>query len=200
MVEVLCILAIATKEIKQNRASELIIGNRSSLSADSPSEKFLKKLVGRMEIEDALRRLENVTVEEARMAGAEALKAIHGVGNQVGDKVDGVLKVVEDKMKGVEGMLQGVGDILQGVDDKVKEIGNKVITGRQNPISHPHCSHFLRLGVEKTGRQITNTTTHGVDDEPVKDTVQDVDNIQQDTGDKVIDGAQLTPSQLATPS
>ena len=136
MVEVLRILAIATKEIKQNRASELTLGNgdRFGLLAYSSSEKFLKKLVGRTDIEDALQRLEKVTVEEARMAGAEALKAIHGVGNQVGDKVDGVqdtLKVVEDKMKGVEGMLQGVGDILQGVDDKVKEIGSKVITGAQ---------------------------------------------------------------------
>ena len=35
MVEVLCILGIATKEIKQNRASELIIGNRSRLLAYS---------------------------------------------------------------------------------------------------------------------------------------------------------------------
>lgn len=68
------------------------------------------------------------------MAAAEALKAVHGVGNQVGDKVLGVhdtLKVVEDRMKGVEGMLQGVGDILQGVDDRVKDIGNKVTTGMQ---------------------------------------------------------------------
>jgi archaellum component FlaC len=108
------------------------------LLADSPLEIFLKKLVGRTDIEDALQRLENVTVEEARMAGAEALKAIHGVGNQVGDKVDGVqdtLKVVEDKMRGVEGMLQGVGDILRGVDDKVKEIGNNVITGAQKPFN-----------------------------------------------------------------
>ncbi|KAH9986509.1 hypothetical protein BJV77DRAFT_965151 [Russula vinacea] len=85
MVEVLRILGIATKEIKHNRA-----------------KKFMKKLAGRTDIEDALQRLEKVTLEEARMAAAEALKAIHGVGNQVGDKVDGVqdtLKVVEDKMR-----------------------------------------------------------------------------------------------------
>ncbi len=132
MVEVLLILAAATKEIKQNRASELIISDRSTILANYSSEKFLKKIVGRKDIEDALQRLEKVTVEEARMAGAEALKAIHGVGNQVGDTVLGVhdtLKVVEDRMRGVEGMLQGVGDMLQGVDDKVKDIGNKVTTG-----------------------------------------------------------------------
>ena len=30
MVEVLCILAIATKEVKENRASELILANKMS--------------------------------------------------------------------------------------------------------------------------------------------------------------------------
>jgi archaellum component FlaC len=88
--------------------------------------------VGRKDIEDALQRLEKVTMEEVKMAAAEALKAIHGVGNQVSDKVDGVLKVVEDRMGRVEGMLQGVGNILRGVDGRViKDIGNKVITGAQ---------------------------------------------------------------------
>jgi hypothetical protein len=94
------------------------------------SEKFLKKLVGRKDIEDALQRLEKVTVEEARMAAAEALKAVHGARYEVGGKVDGVqdtLKVIEERMRDVEGMLQGVGGKLQGVDDRVKDICNKVI-------------------------------------------------------------------------
>ena len=128
MVEVLCILGIATKEIKQNRASELIIGDRLRLLAYCSLEKFLKQLAGRTDIEDALQRLEKVTMEEAKMAIAEALKAIHGVRNQVGDKMDGVLKVVDERMRGVEGMLQ---DVLQGVDGRVEDIGNKVITGAQ---------------------------------------------------------------------
>ncbi len=130
MVEVLRILGIATKEIKQNFPSQLLLGDRSKHSAYSFLENFLKKLVGRRDIEDALQRLEKVTVEEARMAAAEALKAVHEAKNEVGDKVDGVqdtLKIVEGRMRGVEGMLQGVGDILQGVDGRVKDIGNKVI-------------------------------------------------------------------------
>ena len=132
MVEVLRILGIATREIKQNRASESIVGDRSRLLAHSSLEKFLKKLVGRTDIEDALQRLEKVTMEEVKMTAAEALKAIHGVGNQVGDKVDGVLKVVEDRMGRVEGMLQGVGNILRGADGRViKDVGNKVTTGAQ---------------------------------------------------------------------
>jgi hypothetical protein len=132
MVGVLHILAIATKEIKQNRASKLILylAMYQAFLAYYFSEIFLKKLVGRKGIEDALERLEKVTVEEARMAAVEALKAVHEARNEVGGKVDGVqdtLKVVEGRMRDLEGMLQGVGNILQGVDDRVKDIGNKVI-------------------------------------------------------------------------
>ena len=89
---------------------------------------FLKKLVGRKAIEDALQRLEEVTLEEARMAGAEALKAIHGVGT----KVDDTLKAMEGRMGGMEGMLQGVGDRLQGVDDRVRDNSGNFINSARN--------------------------------------------------------------------
>ncbi|KAN0140110.1 hypothetical protein V8E53_002006 [Lactarius tabidus] len=57
MVEVLSIFAIATKEMKQSRA-----------------KKYLKKLIGKKEIGDALKRLDKLTQEEARMAAAENLR------------------------------------------------------------------------------------------------------------------------------
>ena len=69
----------------------------------------MKKLVGRRDMENALQRLENMTLEETRMTGAETLKAIHRV----------------------EGVLQGVTDMLHGVHDQVKDIGDKVIDGAQ---------------------------------------------------------------------
>jgi len=75
----------------------------------------VKKLVGKKEIEDALQKLEKVTVEEARMAAAEALKAIHGVGDKVESEVHGIhdaVKAFEDR---IGGMIQGVGNILQGM-------------------------------------------------------------------------------------
>jgi hypothetical protein len=90
-------------------------------------EKFLRRLVGRTDIEDALLRLEIVTLEEARMAAAESLKAIHGVGTNVQD----TLKAMEDRMRGMEGILQGVGDRLQGVDDRGKNMGDDVIISEQ---------------------------------------------------------------------
>jgi hypothetical protein len=104
MVEVLCVLSLAAKEIKENRASELILVKNISPRFSVLLETYLKRLVGRTDTENALLRLENVILEETRMAAAEALKSIH------------VLQgIVEHRMRGVEGMLQGVGDMLQGI-------------------------------------------------------------------------------------
>ncbi|KAH8979084.1 hypothetical protein EDB92DRAFT_1981522 [Lactarius akahatsu] len=64
MIEVLNIFAIATKEMKQSRA-----------------KKYLRKLVGKKEIEDALKRLDTLTQEEARMAAAEILRLTHIITN-----------------------------------------------------------------------------------------------------------------------
>jgi hypothetical protein len=79
--------------------------------------------VGRTDIEDALQRLEQVTVEEARMAAAESLKATHGVNSNV----QGMLQAMEDRIISSIGMLQGVDDRRQGVDDRVNDVGNKAI-------------------------------------------------------------------------
>lgn len=81
----------------------------------------MKQLVGRTDVEDALQRLEKVTVEEARMAAAEALKALHGVD----DKVTGV----DTRVHGVQSTLKVFEDILQGVGDGVKDIRDRVING-----------------------------------------------------------------------
>jgi hypothetical protein len=72
--------------------------------------------VGRTDIENALLRLENVILEETRMAAAEALKVIHNV---------------EDRMRGVEGVLEGVREMLQGFDERMKDIGQKGINSAQ---------------------------------------------------------------------
>ena len=55
-----------------------------------PSDKFRKKLVGERDIEDALRRLDQLTREEVWMAYAEILKITHGV-----DK----MREIDDKVK-----------------------------------------------------------------------------------------------------
>jgi hypothetical protein len=56
-------------------------------------EKYLKKLIGRTEIEDALKRLDKLTQEEARMATAQILKVAHTVDERVAGVGDGVDQV-----------------------------------------------------------------------------------------------------------
>jgi hypothetical protein len=69
-------------------------------------------LFGRFDIEDALKRLDNLTQEEARMATTQVLKATH----IVGDRVRGV----DDRVAGVDGR-------VKAIDDKVA----KIIDGMQ---------------------------------------------------------------------
>ena len=116
MVEVLGIFAIVTKEMKQGRASESTPDSTSPV-ADRSSEKYLKKLLGRKDIEDALSRLDKLTQEEARMATAQVLKVAHDVKEEV--------KTVGEEVKDVGDKVQGVGDKVKDVDDKV----NVVIEG-----------------------------------------------------------------------
>ena len=56
-------------------------------------ERYLKKLVGRTDIEDALKRLDKLTQEEARMATAQVLKVTHTIDDRV--------KAVDDKVAAV---------------------------------------------------------------------------------------------------
>jgi len=133
MAEVLFTLAIATREIKQNKASESTLPTpypwqrlcyRRVLTVDL--EKFLKKLVGRRDIEDALQRLENLTQEEVRMAVAQGLKATHSVAHAVA-----------------------------GIGGEVRGIGDQVISGAQKLCSmslshHPNRRYMIRRRENRT--------------------------------------------------
>ncbi|KAH9178014.1 hypothetical protein EDB89DRAFT_2239731 [Lactarius sanguifluus] len=108
MVEVLSILGIMTKEIRQGR-----------------TKKYLKKLVGRNDVEDALQRLDRLTQEEARMAAVEALMITRGID----DKMDGVNEKVQCVNTKVEGIDNKVGSVTQGVEENgvaIQRVVNQV--------------------------------------------------------------------------
>ncbi len=79
MVEVLSVLALATKQIKQGRLSKWFCIIFIYLVRDLRLEKFAKKLLGESEIEDVLHRLDRLTLDEARMTGTETLQIVHGL-------------------------------------------------------------------------------------------------------------------------
>jgi hypothetical protein len=49
----------------------------------------VKKLLGRTDIEDALRKLENLSRDEALMVMAQVLKVTHNVDDKVNEVIDG---------------------------------------------------------------------------------------------------------------
>jgi hypothetical protein len=80
--------------------------------------KYVKRLVGRTDIEDALGRLDRLTQDEVRMAAAQGLKATHEV---------------DDKVQGVDNKVQGVNERVRDVDDKI----DLVIDGVQLTLNQP---------------------------------------------------------------
>ena len=104
MVEVLHVFAIATEEIKQGRTSELPIRVLCIYLTDCCPEKYLKKLLGKTEIEDSLKRLDKLTQDEVRMATAQLLTLTH---------------CVDDKVTRIDNEVKCVGGKVRDVDDKV---------------------------------------------------------------------------------
>ena len=70
---------------------------RCPFLANYDPEIFLKTLVGRREVEDALLRLDSLTKEESLMAVARNLKATHVV-NYIVRGVDGNVKAAKEGM------------------------------------------------------------------------------------------------------
>jgi hypothetical protein len=81
-------------------------------------ERFLKRLAGKTDIEEALKRLDKLTNEEARMATAQVLKATRSID-------DGV-KGVDDRVAAVDAQLAGVNEGVVSVDGRVKAVDGKV--------------------------------------------------------------------------
>ena len=107
-VEILDILAIATKEMKQNRMSEFDLRFRFH-DADIVSEKFLKRVIGRTDLEDGMKKLDQLTNEEVVMASAQLLRVTNNIDNNVLD-VKREVQLVGDDIKAVEGKLQTTAD------------------------------------------------------------------------------------------
>ena len=95
-------------------------------------------------MEDALKRLDNLTREEARMAVAQNLKATHIVDDRVKVVVGRVLDVddrvasVDNRVEGVDARVADVGDEVKAVNDKVGVVigGTQTIFSWSSHIDH----------------------------------------------------------------
>ncbi|KAF8257304.1 hypothetical protein EI94DRAFT_1818349 [Lactarius quietus] len=78
------------------------------------AKKFLNKVVGMTDLEDAVMRLDKLTQEEARMALAEVLRLTRSVRDEV--------KVFDSKVESTSNKVEDIGDEVQRVDEKVQVV------------------------------------------------------------------------------
>ncbi len=85
----------------------------------------MKKLLGKTDIEDGLKRLDKLTNEEMRMVTAQVLKGTQNVNDRVG-VVDNRVLDVDNKVAGVDNRVAGVDVRVAGVDDRVAGVDDRV--------------------------------------------------------------------------
>ena len=88
MVEVLSMLSLATRQIKQGRFSKRL-ATYIFLITKFRAEKFSKKLLGESEIEAVLQRLDRLTLEESRTTTAQTLEVVYGLVHNMKLVMDG---------------------------------------------------------------------------------------------------------------
>jgi hypothetical protein len=96
MAQLLSILAISTKMMADNKLSELtLFESLRHPVVDYASEKFLKRMMGRTNVEDALLQLDSLTGEASLMAAARTSEVTHHVDSNVVSDVDGGVEVTK---------------------------------------------------------------------------------------------------------
>ena len=82
MAQVLSIPALSTKAMKDRRISGCV-HLTSCFVAEHGAEKFFKRLIGKVDVEDALKRLDALTTEENLLTAAKILAVTHHVDDNV---------------------------------------------------------------------------------------------------------------------
>ena len=168
MVEVISILGIVTKEIRQGHTSMTFLIDITP-KVDLSAEKFLKKLAGRKDVEDAFQRLDKLTPEEVLMVAAETMA---------------VTRDIDDTMKDVDKRLEGVDSKVQNVDETVKDVNEVVKDVNERVKDVDEGVKDVNEGVRNVNEGVKNVN-EGVKD--VTEGVKDVDGRVRDVDERVKD-------------
>ena len=123
-------------------------------------------------MEDALKKLDKLTQEEARMAIAENLKVTHTVDDRVRGVANTVVAIdnrvagVDDRVAEVDGRVANVGDRVASVDVRVAGVDDRV-AGVDDRVAR------VDDGVREVREQVL------VVDDTVKQTADDVDQVKR---------------------
>jgi hypothetical protein len=84
MIELISVLALATKQISQRRFGMSVLAyNNHPYDFVPMAEKLAKKFLGEKDIESVLARLHRLTEEESRTTVAETLDVVYGLVNNM---------------------------------------------------------------------------------------------------------------------
>jgi len=136
MAQVLSVLALSTKEMKERRISGSIRWV-SSFMADYETETFMKRMAGRTDVEDALERLDMFTKEENLMTAARNLEVTHRVDINV----------------------MATQELTHRVDDKVTTIEEVIHCGARNSLEifihfTDPCLLFVKSAIDEQQRSL----------------------------------------------
>jgi hypothetical protein len=152
MAQILSILALSTKAMTERRMNVLIDAVCSFL-AGYLSEKFLKWLMGKTDVEAAgaeLLRLDFLTREESLMVAVRNLEVMH----RVDGKVDAIKVLAEDIDKKLPGLLLLVGTVVDRLTTKADTLtGNQLQEKLRTWLSPPDPSinHDTACKAQHTG-------------------------------------------------
>ena len=110
----------------------------------------MKKLLGKTDIEDGLKRLDKLTNEEMRMVTAQVLKGTQNVNDRVG--------VVDNRVLDVDNKVAGVDDRVAHVDETLAIVDDNVKAGAQ-PSSISHQQNIFNSDVPRGKRDKSTHTT-----------------------------------------
>ena len=108
--------------------------------ADIVSEKFLKRVIGRTDLENGIKKLDKLTNEEVAMASAQLLKVTHSIDKNV-MKVDEGVSRVDENVLVVKSEVQVVNNNIKVVDDKVQTLAD----GGQHLFSRRYASYLTPI-------------------------------------------------------
>jgi len=160
MAQVLSVLALSTKEMKQRTISESI-HPISSFLADYETEKLMKRIAGRTDVEDALERLDMLTKEENLMTATRNLEVTHRVDVNVmatQDKVTTIEEVIHDvdgNVKEANELTRDVRDNVITIDDNVKVTKHGARSSFEIFIHFTHsCVSFVETAIDEQQRPL----------------------------------------------
>jgi hypothetical protein len=139
LAQVLFVLALSTKEMKERRISALIYSKYSFL-ADRSAEKFMKRLIEKTEVEDGLQQLEMLTKEENLMTAARAL----GIASDICHDA----KVIKDDTQDIKDDTRDIKEDTRDIKEDARNIKDDMRNiSEVNKRGAPHLFNVFKLAL-----------------------------------------------------